>query len=92
MPVFFVHPTCISRQAISVTGDVLVHLRDSLRIHVGESVLFGDGLKGRYRTEITAVTKLALTARIIETITLPTPRVPALILGQACSRAKKWTG
>lgn len=89
MPVFFVSPDCISQQAISVTGDVLVHLRDSLRVKVGEIVLFGDGMSRRYRTEITAVTKQSLTGRIIEAITRPAPICPSLILGQALLKGEK---
>lgn len=89
MPVFFVPPDCISQQAISVTGDVLVHLRDSLRIRVGEIVLFGDGVSHHYRVEITAVTKQHLTGRIIETITRPAPIAPFLILGQALLKGEK---
>jgi 16S rRNA (uracil1498-N3)-methyltransferase len=89
MPVFLVSPECIDRQTLSVTGDVLLHLRDSLRIKVGEIVLFGDGVSCRYRTEISAVTKQALTARIIETITQPVPKAPALILGQALLKGEK---
>lgn len=89
MPVFFVPPDCISQQAISVTGDVLVHLRDSLRIRVGEIVLFGDGVSHHYRVEITAVTKQRLTGRIIETITRPAPIAPFLILGQALLKGEE---
>ena len=89
MPVFFVPPECIRQQAISVTGDVLLHLRDSLRITVGEIVLFGDGVSRRYRTEISAVSKQALTGRILETLTQAEPRAPALILGQALLKGDK---
>ena len=89
MPVFFVPPECISQQAVSVTGDVLLHLRDSLRITVGEIVLFGDGVSRRYRTEISAVTKQALTGRILETLTQAEPRAPALRLGQALLKGNK---
>ncbi len=89
MPVFFIPPECIRQQAISVTGDVLVHLRDSLRIKVGEMVLFGDGTSRRYRTEISAVTTQALTARIIEAITQSAPRAPTLTLGQALLKGEK---
>jgi len=89
MPVFFVSPDCITQQAISVTGDVLLHLRDSLRIKVGEIVLFGDGVSRRYRTEITAVTKQNLTGRIVETITQPGPISPSLTLGQALLKGEK---
>lgn len=89
MPVFFLSPECIRQQSISVTGDVLVHLRDSLRIKVDEIVLFGDGVSHRYCTKITAVTEQSLTGRIIETFTQPVPRAPSLILGQALLKGEK---
>lgn len=89
MPVFFVPPECISQQAISVSGDVLVHLRDSLRIRVGEIVLFGDGVSRHYRTEVTTLTRQRLTGRIIQTVTQPTPRGSTLILGQALLKGDK---
>jgi 16S rRNA (uracil1498-N3)-methyltransferase len=89
MPVFFVPLTCITQQTISVTGDTLLHLRDSLRINVGEMVFFGDGQGRRYHTEITAVTKQFLSARIIQTIVQPTPKAPTLILGQSLLKGER---
>jgi len=89
MPVFFVSPECIHQQTILVTGDVLIHLRDSLRVKVGETVLFGDGMSRRYRAEITGMTKQSLTGRILETITQPALEAPALILGQALLKGEK---
>jgi 16S rRNA (uracil1498-N3)-methyltransferase len=89
MPVFFVPPQCVTPPTISITDDLLIHLRDSLRIKIGEIVLFGDGANHRYRTEITTVTKHTLTGRILETIIQPTPKAPALILGQALLKGEK---
>lgn len=89
MPVFFIPSECSSQETISVTGDVLVHLRDSLRVKVGEVVLFGDGAGRRYCTEVTAVTNQALTGRILETITQPATKAPALTLGQSLLKGEK---
>ena len=89
MPVFFVSPDCISQPAISVTGDVLIHIRDSLRATIGETLWFGDGQGVRYRAEITDITKRAVTGRILETIQEPPYRTPRLILGQSLLKGEK---
>lgn len=89
MPVFFVPPQCITPPTISIGGDLLIHLRDSLRVTTGEVVLVGDGATCRYRTEITAVTKHAVTGRILDTITPPILKAPALIVGQALLKGEK---
>ncbi len=89
MPVFFVSPDCIASPAISITGDLLIHLRDSLRIVVGEIVLFGDGACHRYRAEITDVSKRAITGRILESIQTPSRQTPRLILGQSLLKGEK---
>lgn len=89
MPVFFVSPDSITHQTISVTGDLLVHLRDSLRVKVGALVLFGDGSTQRYQTEITAITNQALIGRIIDIIAEPATQVPTLILGQTLLKGEK---
>lgn len=89
MPVFFVSPACIVQQTISVTGDVLVHLRDSLRVTIGETLWLGDGQGTRYRAEITDVSKRAVTGRILETVQEPLFRTPRLILGQSLLKGEK---
>ncbi|MBH0177034.1 MAG: RsmE family RNA methyltransferase [Nitrospira sp.] len=89
MPVFFVSPNCIASPTISITGDLLTHLRDSLRIGVGETVLFGDGASHRYRTEITDISKQTITARILEVVQAPPRQTPRLILGQSLLKGEK---
>ena len=89
MPVFFVPSECVTPPTISITGDLLVHLRDSLRVTAGEIVLFGDGASHRYRTEITDVSKRTLTGRILETIQAPPRQTPRLILGQSLLKGEK---
>lgn len=89
MPVFFVSPACIVQQTISVTGDVLVHLRDSLRMTIGETLWVGDGQGTRYRAEITDVSTRAVTGRILETVQEPLFRTPRLILGQSLLKGEK---
>lgn len=89
MPVFFVPSECIASPTISITGDLLIHLRDSLRISVGEIVLFGDGASHRYRAEITDVSKRAITGRILDTVQEPPRHSPRLILGQSLLKGEK---
>ena len=89
MPVFFLPPHCISPPTVSVTGELLTHLRDSLRIEVGETILVGDGEGQRYRTEITAITKQSMTGRVIDVIPRPPQHAPSLILGQAILKGEK---
>ena len=89
MPVLFVSPECIDQQTIVVTGDVLVHLRDSLRITVGEILWLNNGQGARYRVEITDVSKRAVTGRILETTQEPLRLTPRLILGQSLLKGEK---
>ncbi len=89
MPVLFVSPECIDQQTIMVTGDVLVHLRDSLRITVGETLWLNDGQGVKFRVVITEVSKRAVTARILEAIQEPPRRTPRLILGQSLLKGEK---
>lgn len=89
MPVFFILPQCITPPTLSITGDLLHHLRDSLRVTIGETLWLGDGQSTRYRAEITDVTKRAATGRILETIQGPPHRTPRLILGQSLLKGEK---
>jgi len=89
MPVFFVLPQCITPPTLSITGDLLSHLRDSLRITIGETLWLGDGQGTRYRAEITDVSKRAVTGRIFETVQEPFRRAPRLILGQSLLKGEK---
>lgn len=89
MPVFFVSPDCITLSTISVTGDLLTHLKDSLRVAVGETVWFSNGHGVRYLTEISDISKHAVTGKILETIQGPAHTSPRLILGQSLLKGEK---
>ncbi|MGQ0694744.1 MAG: RsmE family RNA methyltransferase [Nitrospiraceae bacterium] len=89
MPVFFLPSDCITPPTVSVTGELLRHLRNSLRIEVGETILVTDGEDRRYRTVITAITKQSMTGRVIEIIPRPPRRSPSLILGQSLVKGEK---
>jgi len=89
MPVFFLSPESVTPPAISITGDLVMHLRNSLRTKVGEIVVFGDGAGHRYRAEITELTKDTMTGRILEVTDQPTDHSPSVILAQALLKGEK---
>ena len=89
MPVFFLPPQLITPPTVTITGDLLIHLRQSLRVTIGDTLLIGDGQGRRYQTRVTAVTKHALSGSIIETLAEPTRQVPSIILGQALLKGDK---
>jgi 16S rRNA (uracil1498-N3)-methyltransferase len=89
MPVFFLPPSFIVPPIVTITGELLIHLRNSLRIAVGEGLLIADGQGLRYRTEVTAVTKQAVLARILETLPAPVAQAPSVTLAQALLKGEK---
>ena len=89
MPVFLLPPDAIAPPLLTVPPHLVSHLRDSLRIEVGEILWFGDGQGTRYRADITDVSKRSVTARILETIREPARRTPRVILGQSLLKGEK---
>ncbi len=89
MPVFFVRPECIAPPTISITGDLLIHLRNSLRVTTGETLWFSNGQGTRYYAEITEVSKQAVSGHILEKIQEPPRCAPRLILGQSLLKGEK---
>ncbi len=89
MPVFFVSPQCIAPPTISITGDLLIHIRDSLRIAIGETLWVGDGQGTRYCVEIIDVSKKTVSGRILDTIQEPLRRTPRLTLAQSLLKGEK---
>jgi 16S rRNA (uracil1498-N3)-methyltransferase len=89
MSVFFVPAQCVTSSTISITGDLLIHIKDSLRIAIGETLWFGDGYGTRYHAKITDVSKRAVIGHILETVQEPPRRTPRLILGQSLLKGEK---
>jgi 16S rRNA (uracil1498-N3)-methyltransferase len=89
MPVFFVPPQCVTPPIISITGDLLIHIKNSLRVAIGETLWFADGQGTRYHAKITDISKQALAGRILETIQEPPCCTPRLILGQSLLKGEK---
>src|SRR4051812_10075007 len=89
MPLFFLPRDLITSASITITGELLLHVRDSLRMRVGDALLIGDGQGRRYRCTVTAVTRQAVTACIIETEAEPPRHAPAIVVGQALLKGDK---
>ncbi len=89
MSTYFVDPRAITPPTISMTGDLLHHLRDSLRLRPGDALTLNDGCGTRYRVEVTHVTPQAIDSRIIDRQTEPAHRTPPIVLGQALIKGDK---
>jgi 16S rRNA (uracil1498-N3)-methyltransferase len=89
MSTFFVDPRAVTPTTIRMTGDLLRHLRDSLRLHQGDVLILNDGCGSRYRVEVTQVTSQAIDSRIIDRQTEPSQRTIPIVLGQALIKADK---
>jgi 16S rRNA (uracil1498-N3)-methyltransferase len=86
---FFVDPGAITPPTIRVTGDLLHHLRKSLRVHVGDSLALNDGYGTCYRVEVTHVTAQVIDTRIIDRQTEPARKNVPIVLGQALIKGDK---
>lgn len=89
MSTFFVDPGAITPPTIRLVGDLLRHLRDSLRLHPGDLLTLNDGCGTRYRVEVTHVTSQAIDSRIIDQQTDQTRKISPIVLGQALIKGDK---
>jgi 16S rRNA (uracil1498-N3)-methyltransferase len=89
MSTFFVDPDAITGSTIRLVGDLLHHLRDSLRLHPGDSLTLNDGCGTRYRVEVTHVTSQAIDCRIIDQHAEPARKASPIVLGQALIKGDK---
>lgn len=83
MPAFFIDSRDICDGAVTITGDLLHHLRASLRLRLNETLHLTDDHRRRHHATVTDVTGERLTARIVSSADGPQRLCPALILGQA---------
>src|SRR5688572_22848654 len=88
MATFFVDAGGITPPTIRITGDLFHHLRNSLRLRPGDSLVLNDGFGTRYRVDVTHVTSQAIDSRIIDRQAEP-PRNMPIILGQALIKGDK---
>jgi 16S rRNA (uracil1498-N3)-methyltransferase len=89
MSTFFVAPEAVTPPTIRITGDLLHHLRESLRLYPGESLILNDGCGTRYRVEVTHITPQAIDNRIIEQQSEPARKTSPIVLGQALIKGDK---
>ncbi|ULA62544.1 MAG: Ribosomal RNA small subunit methyltransferase E [Nitrospira sp.] len=89
MPVFFLPPAAITPPSITVPPSLQTHLRDSLRLEIGEQIWVCDEQGSRYLMELTRVTKQELTGRILSTSQEPARTAPRLRLAQALLKGEK---
>jgi 16S rRNA (uracil1498-N3)-methyltransferase len=89
MSTFFVDSDAITPPTIRIAGDLLHHLRDSLRLHPGDSLTLNDGCGTRYRVEVTHVTSQAIDSHIIDQQTEPARKTSPIVLGQALIKGDK---
>ncbi len=89
MATFFVDPCTITPPVIRIVGDLLHHLRDSLRLHPGDSLTLNDGCGTRYRVEVTHVNSQAIESRIIDQQIAPENTTFPVVLGQALLKGDK---
>jgi 16S rRNA (uracil1498-N3)-methyltransferase len=89
MPTFFVASDAITPPTIHITGPLLQHLRQSLRLHSGDSLTVTDERGRRYRTTVTDVTPQGLVGQIVDTQSAPPKTVPSLILALALLKGEK---
>ncbi len=89
MPTFFIAPEIVIPPAIRITGPLLHHLRESLRLHRGESLTLTDSQGVRYRVEVTEITSHAIDTRIVDQDTAPPRTTPQITLGQALLKGER---
>lgn len=89
MPVFLISSSHIQHGSITVTGQLLEHLRDSLRIRIGEEIWVGDEQRRRYRVRVSQIGKRDLRGEILETVTGPAATRPSLTLGQVLLKGER---
>ena len=89
MPTFFVASDAIVPPTVRITGPLLHHLRQSLRLQPGEILSVTDDRGTRYRAEIAEVTGHALVGRIVDTTSAPAKAGASIILAQALLKGEK---
>ena len=83
MPVFFIERDAIQNGTVSITGPLARHLKGSLRVRPGETVLLGESGGPRYHVRITATDRHRLTGNILSESAPPPHNVPRLTVGLA---------
>ena len=83
MPAFFVAGEQVVGTTVVIRGDLLRHLRASLRVRPGEELRLTEDHLRRHLVRVESVTPEQLTASVLDTSQRPAGKTPAVILGQA---------
>ena len=83
MPVFFIASHQIRNGTVTITGDLLNHLRASLRIEIGERIWLCDEHHRRYHVHVAQLNKRELSGTVLEERQAPPSRNPSIVLAQA---------
>jgi 16S rRNA (uracil1498-N3)-methyltransferase len=83
MPVFFIGDEQVQDDHVTITGTLLKHLSDSLRVRVGDTLIITDPHRRRYAIEVVHLDRMRLRGRIIREQTAPPSTLPGLAIGQA---------
>jgi 16S rRNA (uracil1498-N3)-methyltransferase len=78
LPNFFIKKAQIEKNQIRITGELLKHLRDSLRIQKGEKFVCVDEDANRYTVEVSSVSKALLIGDVIEKTDIE--KIPAVYI------------
>lgn len=89
MPTFFIAPEAVTLPTIQISGPLLRHLRESLRLHRGESLTLTDHQRTRYHVEVTDITSRAIHTRVVSQESAPPRLSPQIVLGQALLKGEK---
>jgi 16S rRNA (uracil1498-N3)-methyltransferase len=89
MPVFFITADQIQNETVTIAGDLLNHLRASLRVHAGERIWAGDEHRRRYLIEITHIDRRILRGNVVEQRTGAAPSTSRILIGQAILKGER---
>jgi 16S rRNA (uracil1498-N3)-methyltransferase len=90
MPERFYAPVPYDQPTVELTGSEAHHLRDVLRLGVGEEVLLFDGRGVEARAEITAIGKRAIAIKVLQTRTIDAGRLAPVILATAVPKGDRF--
>lgn len=89
MPVFFITADQIQNGTVTIAGDLLNHLRASLRVRAGERIWAGDEHRRRYLIEIAHIDRRIMRGNIVEQRTGSAPSIARVLIGQAILKGER---
>lgn len=89
MPVFMIFSSHVRHGSVTIAGPLLEHLKDSLRIKIGEEIWVGDERRRRYRIRVSQIGRRDLHGEILEELTGSAATGPPVTLGQALLKGER---